>query len=375
MGRHLLIFTFSLLITLFTTAQTAVQYYNEGIKLQDQKKYTEAVVSFKKAIILNEKYKEALYSAGWCNIELKKYYEALSYLQKARTLWPNEPKVYLEIGYANEKLSKKTEAKENYDKCISLKSDFALAYKYLAYLYYDEKNYKKALENFESYILYEPDNKIEEVYFRKGFSENELGKYNEAIVSLNIATKLNADDAGTYNELGYAFTKLENADDAIKNYTRALEINPKSMAGNNGMAEVYKDLKKKPADAVKYYLKTISLEPNNKKANYWTGWCYNELERYNDAVPYLKKAIEIDGKYVNAITELGYSDYALENYDDALAQFRKAITIDKTELSVYYSGLCYVGMNQKSDALKMYNDLKTMNSDYADKLKKKIDNM
>ena len=101
--------------------------------------------------------------------------------------------------------------------------------------------------------------------------------------------------------------------------------------------------------------------------------CYNDMEKYNSAVPYLNKAIEIDSKYVSAITELGYSDYALENYDDALVQFKKALAIDKTELSFYYAGLCYVGKKQKNDALKMYDELKVMKSDYADKLKKKID--
>ena len=145
MFRHLLTFMFCVLITTLTSAQTAVQHYNDGIKFQDQKKYADALASFKKAVTVNPNYKEALYSAGWCSIELKKYSEAIAYLQKAKNLWPNEPKVYLEIGYANESLGNKEEAKTNYNKCISLKSDYALAYKYLAYVYYDEDNYERAL--------------------------------------------------------------------------------------------------------------------------------------------------------------------------------------------------------------------------------------
>ena len=378
MHRYILIAALSLFVINFTAAQapkTAVQYYNEGSAFKDQKKYAEALQSFKKAIAANANYKEALYNAGWCSIELEKYAEALNFLQKAKNLWPNEPKVYLEIGYASEKLSKKTEAKDNYNKCIALQSDYALAYKYLANLYYDEANYKKALENFEFYIRYQPEITSDEVYYRKGFSENELGKYNDAIASLTKASELYAGDAGTYNELGYAYKELDNAEEALSNYKKAININPKSVTGNNGVADVYRDLKKEPAEALTYYLKTIEIDPKNKKANYWAGWCYNDLERYNDAVPYLKKAIEIDDKYVSAITELGYCDYALQNYDDALALFNKAIALDKTELNLYYAGLCYVGKNQKADALKMVTDLKAMNSDYADKLKKKIDGL
>lgn len=375
MFRHFHIFLFFVLTTHIAAAQSATQHYNEGIKLQDQEKYSQALVSFKKAIAINPNYKEALYSAGWCSIELKKYNEALPYLQKAKILWPKEAKVFLEIGYASEMLGKKNDAIDNYNKCLSLNPGYALAYQYLSSLYFDEQEYKKALENFDSYIIYEPDVTNYEIYYKKGYCENELGKYNEAIVSLNRANELNANDAKTYNELGYAYTKLKNADDAIKNFNKSLEINGKSFYATNGLGDVYKDLKKNVAEALKYYLRAVDIEPGNKKSNYWAGWCYNDMGKNNDAVPFLKKAIEADGKYVNAITELGYSDYALQNYDDALAQFKKAIAIEKTDLSVYYSGLCYVGMKQKNDALKMYNDLKEMNSDYADKLKKKIDDM
>ena len=39
MFRHVLTLLFCVLISAITTAQTAVQHYNDGIKFQDQKKY------------------------------------------------------------------------------------------------------------------------------------------------------------------------------------------------------------------------------------------------------------------------------------------------------------------------------------------------
>ncbi len=132
---------------------------------------------------------------------------------------------------------------------------------------------------------------------------------------------------------------------------------------------------KKIIEAIEEYKKAISINPGYKAALYKIGWCFNDLEKYNDAIPYLKKAIQVDEKYVNAITELGYSDYALQNYDDALVQFKKSIAIEKTELNLYYAGLCYVGKKQNTEALKMVNALTLMKSDYADKLQKKIDDL
>jgi tetratricopeptide (TPR) repeat protein len=378
MFKYILITAAGFLIINFTaaqTAKTALQYYDEGIKLQDSKKYTEALASFSKAIAKNPNYREALYSAGWTCNELKKYTESVIYLQKAKSVWPNEPKVYLELGYAYNKLDKKTDAIDNYNKCLSLKDDYALAYKYLGILYYDDANYKKALENLNLFIENEPESKDDDIYYRKAVSENDLGKYNEALVSINKANELNPDNVKFINELAFTYYSLRNENEALKYYDRALTLDAKSVAAVNGRADVYRKLKKNPTEAIKIYAKAIELNPKNIKANYWTAWCYNELGKPAEAIPYLKKVIEVDDKYVSAYTELGYCDYSLKNYDDALVNFKKAFALEKTELNLYYTGLCFIGKKEKAAATKMMNDLKAMNSKYAEDLKKLIDKM
>lgn len=357
------------------TAKTALQFYEEGIKLQDSEKYTDALVSFKKAIAKNPNYKEAIYSAGWTCNELKKYTEAITYLEKAKALWPTESKIYLELGYANDKLANKTVAIANYNKCISLKDDYALAYKYLGIIYYDDEDYKKALENLESFIKYEPDTKDDDVYYRKAVSENDQDKTDDALISINKANELNPNNVKFLNELGYTYYALKKADEALNYYDQALAIDAKSQIALNGRGNVYRKLKKDPAEAIKLYAKTLEVNSDNTNASYWTGWCYNDLEKYADAIPFLKKVIELDNQYVSAYTELGYSDYSLKNYDDALTNFKKALTIDKTELSLYYSGLCYIKKNQKSEALKMIVELKKMESEYVEELQQLIDKM
>lgn len=72
---------------------------------------------------------------------------------------------------------------------------------------------------------------------------------------------------------------------------------------------------------------------------------------------------------------MGYCDYALQNYDDALGSFRKAFAIEKTELALYYSGLCYVGKKDKTAAAKIIADLQEMKSDYVKDLQDAIDKM
>jgi tetratricopeptide (TPR) repeat protein len=375
MPRSFLISALCLLLIISAIAQppAAINAYKAGKNLKDKSKCTEALVYFKKAITLYPSYKEALFDAGWCCNELNKYNDALPYLKKAKQLMPDEAKVYLELGYANQQLDNTSDAEQFLEKCISLQEDYSLAYQYLGNLFFSEGDYEKSLEQYEKYKHYESNITNGTVYYKMGYCQNELKSYNDAIASLKKAISLKDNYTDAYNELGFSYTKLENTDDALHYFNEALRTDPNSTVALNGIGTVYKDVKKDNDMALKSFLKSLNINAENKKTNYLIGWCYNDKGRYNDAVPYLKKALEIDSKYVSALTELGYCDYALENYDDALRQFNKALDIEKTELSIYYSGLCYIGLNQMSNAVRMYDELKEMGSDYAGKLKKKID--
>ena len=384
MYRLMTCLSLGLLLMVQSIAQTAgpakpatsnSDYYNDGIRLKDKKEFAQAVAAFKKAIAAKPTHKEALYEAGWCSNELGKYDDAIAFLLKAKQQWPNEAKIYFEIGYAYFKTNNLEEAKTNYYRCIALKKDYGLAYKSLGNVFYSQSEYAKALENYNSYTIYETDIDSDDFYFKKGYCENESGKYNEAIVSLNRSVELNNNNASTFDELGFAYYKIENPDGAIKNYNKSIELKPNSNVPYLGLGDVYKDIRKNTDEALKYYLKAVEYKTESKKTQYCIGWCYNDKSRYNDAIPYLKKAISIDKQYINALTELGYSYYALTRYMEALDEFNKAILIKKTALSLYYSGLCYIGMKNKNDALKMYDELKTMGSPNADKLKTKIDGM
>lgn len=356
-------------------AKSATDLYDEGIRLEGQKEYSRALESFKKAIAARSTYKEALFEAGWCSNELGQYNDAISYLTKARDMGFKEPKVYFELGYASQKLGKNTDARTNYDRCIELKKDYKLAYKYRGNLSFTQGSYEAALEDYAVYESYESNITSDDFYYKKGYCLNESGKYNDAIEALNRSAELKSDEPSTYDELGYAYYKIENPDGAIKNYNKSVDLKPSSNVPYLGLGDVYKEIKKNTDEALKNYLKAVSLKPESKKGQYCVGWCYNDKGQYNDAIPYLQKAISLDGQYFNALTELGYSYYALQKYYDALAQFKKVMNIKKTILAYYYSGLCYVELKTKSEALKMYDELRALSNSYADKLKQRIDNM
>lgn len=371
----------ALLFVLFVTRivsgqQSATEFYEKGLKLKTEKKCSEAIVAFKKAIEIKPDYTAALYETGWCFNETNKYTEAVAALTKAKTNWPDVPKLYFELGYAYQKLSKTKDAKANYNKCLELKSDYANAYKQLADMDYDNAVYDTALVNYTKYFA---NVKVpvtnEGPYYKKGYCENTAKKYDDAIASMRKAIEIKSNYYEAYSEIGYAYTKLKKADEALAAYNEALKIKPDYYSAYIGLGDINKDIKKNIDEALKNYLKANELKAGVKKTLYCIGWCYNDKADYANAVTYLNKAVALDDKYNAAMTELGYAYYKQKNYGFALEILKKNIELYKSELSYYYAGCCYADTGNKAEAQKMYDALKAMNSKNAEALLTKINKL
>jgi tetratricopeptide (TPR) repeat protein len=133
-----------------------------------------------------------------------------------------------------------------------------------------------------------------------------------------------------------------------------------------GLGDLYKDKLNNTTGALSWYLKAYSIDSTHKKTNYWIGWCYNDLEKYEKAIPYLERIVETEPLNVLAVTELGFSLYSIEKYNEALEVLKKVLTLQpKPELAIYYTGLCYVRNGDKTEAVNRYNELAILNSKYA----------
>jgi tetratricopeptide (TPR) repeat protein len=120
----------------------------------------------------------------------------------------------------------------------------------------------------------------------------------------------------------------------------------------------------------------LEHDKNNKKANYWIGWCANDLGQFDLAITHLKKTIELDGADMLAKTELGYSYYATNQFENAIAVLKETEKASpKIETALFYQGMCYVKVKNKTDAVKKYNELEIIGSEHALELLSEIRTM
>ena len=213
------------------------------------------------------------------------------------------------------------------------------------------------------------------VLFNIGISLRDHGMNNDAIASFKKAIKLNKKYDSAYLEMAMLYLKISQTDSAVLTLNTAVKVNPDFAVGYSTLGNIYRDYKRNMDSAILSYSSALKLDSTQKTTLYGLAWCNNQKENYREAVNYAIKALEIDNNYKPAYNELGHAYRQLKAYQECIDQFKKNLAISVNELPLLYSGYCYMELNQKENALKIYEELNKLNPKMAGALKKKLDEM
>ena len=114
-------------------------------------------------------------------------------------------------------------------------------------------------------------------------------------------------------------------------------------------------VEKKCDKAIESYKKALALNPVYREALYETGWCYNEMGKYEDAINYLSRAKKEWPDAPKLYLELGYANYQLKKDDVAIMHYNKCLELDdEYGLAYKYLGDLYYSRQEYAKALEHY---------------------
>ena len=102
------------------------------------------------------------------------------------------------------------------------------------------------------------------IYYNRGWAQDELGNYDQAIEDYGRALHIRPDYAEAYVARGYSYGRIGERERAIEDYGRALEADPDNFEAsfNRGLAyEAKGDLERAVAD----YDRAFALNPENPR--------------------------------------------------------------------------------------------------------------
>jgi tetratricopeptide (TPR) repeat protein len=123
---------------------------------------------------------------------------------------------------------------------------------------------------------------------------------------------------------------------AIADYTKSIELDPKSASVYSARGYVYY-YEKEYELAFADFSKAIELDPKYALAYFYRGSAYNNKKEYDKAIADLTKSIELDSKNALAYNARGFAYSYKKEYNSAIADYTRSIELDPKHVLAYYN--------------------------------------
>lgn len=115
-------------------------------------------------------------------------------------------------------------------------------------------------------------------------------------------------------------------DEAVKEFQRAIELDPSSAHAHDNLATVYAE-KKHYRAALDEYLLALRLEPESATAHYNLA-CFLSSHAIDFAIAEYREAIELEPDYPDAHLNLGLTLADVERNEEAMLELKRAVELD-----------------------------------------------
>lgn len=270
------------------------------------------------------------------------------------------------------------------------KDQAAQAYNYKGEICCKQERYEEALIEFNNALRCNP--KFIEAYFNRGITYSDLHRRKEAIAdftqtidiilqkykttrhmnneAVQIITETLIKDCydkllvAAFYRRGRNYYKLSMNDNAIQDYTRAIELDDQYALAYYFRTWIYRE-EENYEKAIEDYNKVLLVDNENKegytyKSLKYRAFCYEKLSHYEKAIECYSETIEFRNEY--AVNYLSRANLYLKfkKYKEAIQDYNYVILKDNK---------CYEAFLGRADAYRELGDLDSAISDYEKAMK------
>lgn len=200
-----------------------------------------------------------------------------------------------------------------------------------------------------------------EDYMRRAQESYQRREYEEAVKNYDKAIELNPKDATIYRRRGFARLNLDRYEEAMKDFNKAIHLNPMDAVTYRGRGFAETNLKRYK-EAIENFDKAINLNPMDKFAYRGRGLAELYLGRYKKAIKDLDKAISLNPTDKFAYRGRGSVNLYLKRYYEAMEDFNKAIELSPRYADAYYDrGLTKLYLERYYEAMEDFDKVMDLN--------------
>ena len=216
----------------------------------------------------------------------QKFEEAAVTYRKALSLEPNIAEIHVNLGAVLGRLGQSDAAIDHYRKATQLNPRLPVAPFNLGIILQEQGRLEEAVAAYRKAIAIEPG--FYEALGNLGTILQRQGKLEEAVSTYRKALAIHQDARGFFN-LGTALRDEGKHQEAADSYLKALSLDPNYADAHNNLGEIFRD-RGNMDEAIKCYENALAIAPNHPNANYNLGEFHSLSKRYEEAIPYYERS-------------------------------------------------------------------------------------
>jgi tetratricopeptide (TPR) repeat protein len=168
-----------------------------------------------------------------------------------------------------------------------------------------------------------------------------------------------------HNQRGIELADRGWLDEAVKEFTKAIELDPDSAHAHDNLATVLAD-KGQLREALREYLVAIELEPQSPTAHYNLA-SFLATHAHDLAVNEYKETLSLEWDYPDAHINLGLTYAERGQFQEALASYQEALKIDPRDMVAKHEmATVLMDMGRPGEAIPMLREVVKAEADNLD---------
>jgi len=190
--------------------------------------------------------------------------------------------------------------------------------------------------------------------------------FDEAIENYQKSIEINPKYAQAYNNLGIVFHKKNKIEEAIENYKKAINLKNNFPEAFNNLGSAVRDSQKKKEEAIPYFEKAIQINPNYAEPFNNLGLIYQSLNFNERAIENYKKAVKIKPDFVEAYNNLAELLSEASEFEESLKSYKKILEIKPNSENTYNNlGNLLNSLGKYEEATTAYEKAIKIKPDFA----------
>jgi len=203
-------------------------------------------------------------------------------------------------------------------------------------------------------------------YYQLGNAALNGGKLQEALSNYTIALQNNPQNYLALNNLGVTKRRLKLFNEALATFDQALSIKADFFQAISNKGHIYREDLKSPDQAIAWYLKALELQNDNPSAHINLGLAYVDKKDYSLARGCFSSAIQLKNCPLAAYYHRAYLELVTENFQAAVADFNTFLAAQPKHLDALNNrGVALKELGQSQEAAESFEAAIKINPNYS----------